>query len=131
MSSRVIPLFASKVPAGFPSPADDYIERDLSLDEHLIRNRIATFFVHVKGDSMRDAGIQDGNLLVVDKSITPRHGSIVVAEVDREMTVKRLYKRRGEIRLQAANPAYPDIPILPDSEVVIWGVVTHAIHSFR
>jgi DNA polymerase V len=131
MSVTTTPLFSSKVAAGFPSPADDYIERDLSLDEHLIRNRIATFFVHVKGDSMRDAGIQDGNLLVVDKSITPKHGSIVVAEVNREMTVKRLYKRRGEIKLQAANPAYPDIPIQPEGEVVIWGVVTHAIHSFR
>lgn len=101
-----LPLFLSRVSAGFPSPADDYLEGKLSLDEHLVSRPEATFFLRVQGDSMVGAGIHDGDLLIVDKSLTPRHGSIVIAEVHGKLTVKRLYRKNGKISLLAENPAY-------------------------
>lgn len=121
-------LLARPVPAGFPSPADDYVEARISLDEHLVRHREATFFLRVEGDSMRGLGIFDGDLLVVDRALVPVDGSVVIAVVDGAFTVKQLYRTSGGIVLKAANQAYADITISPDSELVVWGVVRWAIH---
>ncbi len=125
-----LPLYQSKVQAGFPSPADDYIERSLDLNEYLIKHPAATFMVRATGDSMTGAGIHSGNILVVDRSIEARHGKIVIAAVDGELTVKRLYKKEGVIKLQAENPSYADIPISDDNDTLIWGVVTNCIVEF-
>ena len=105
------PLFGHAIPAGFPSPADDYTEERISLDEHLIQHKEATFFLKVDGDSMRDLGILNGDLLVVDRSLNPEHGNVVIAVVDGEFTVKQLQRVHGGYTLHAANPAYEDIAI--------------------
>ena len=125
------PLFLTRISAGFPSPADDYIEQGLSLDEHLVQRPEATFFLRVQGDSMIGAGIHDGDLLIVDKSLTAQHNSIVIAEIHGELTVKRLHHLNGDIALLAENPAYKTIPINEASQLVIWGVVTNVVHSLR
>jgi DNA polymerase V len=121
------PLMLSTAPAGFPSPAEDHIDQNLDLNEHLIRRPAATFFVRVSGQSMVGAGINDGALLIVDRSEEVRDGRIVIAVVDGAHTVKRLRKKGDQLWLEAANPAYPDIRIL-DDESRIWGVVTYAIN---
>jgi DNA polymerase V len=123
------PLYSSRVQAGFPSPADDYIEAHLDLNEHLIKHPAATFFVKAEGQSMIGAHIQPGDLLVVDRSITPSHGKIVIAAIDGELTVKRLYQQSGKIQLLPENPEFPPIEITEHSDLVIWGVVTHVIHQ--
>ena len=125
-----LPLFAATVQAGFPSPADDYLEGAIDLNEHLIRRPAATFFLRVLGDSMTAAGIHSGDLLIVDRSVHPGDGKIVIAVIDGELAVKRLYRRRGRIRLLAENPRYPLIDINDEQNLHIWGVVVHAIHSF-
>ncbi|MCG3146447.1 MAG: Protein UmuD [Gammaproteobacteria bacterium] len=125
------PLFLSRVPAGFPSPAEDYVEGSLDLNEHLIAHREATFFMRVQGHSMTGAGIQDGDLLVVDRSLEAGHGDIVVAVVDGELTVKRLWRRGGRVRLLAENPAYAPIDLKDGQELAVWGVVTNIIRSVR
>ena len=117
------------VPAGFPSPADDYYSQPLDLVEHLIRNRAATFLMRAIGHSMREAGIFDGDLLVVDRSAIPRSGSVVVVAVNGEYTVKRLRRERGAVWLEAANENYPPIYLNADLQVHIFGVVLHAIHT--
>ena len=117
--------------AGFPSPADDYVEAFLDLNEHLIEHKEATFFVQATGDSMTGAGIQEGNLLVVDRALEARHGDIVIAVIDGDLTVKRLDKRRGKIRLVAENPAYAPIELKDGQELTIWGVVTSVIQRFK
>ena len=122
-----IPLFSSHVRAGFPSPADDYIEDKLDLNEYLIKHPASTFLVRAEGESMIGAGIHSGDILVVDRSIEPSHQKIVIAAVDSELTVKRLYRKDGEVKLLAENPDYPDIPITDNMETVIWGVVTSVI----
>lgn len=127
---QLFPLYSSKVPAGFPSPADDYIESRLDLNEYLVRHKEATFFLRVKGSSMAGANIHDGSLLIVDRSIEAKHNDIVVADIDGDLTVKRLYKRDGVVKLLAENEAFPEIVIKPDSELVVWGVVRHVVHSF-
>jgi DNA polymerase V len=127
---QLFPLYATKVVAGFPSPADDYIESRLDLNEYLIKHKEATFFLRVKGDSMAGANIHDGSLLIVDRAAEPKHNDIVVAVVNGDLTVKRLYKRRGVVKLLAANEAYPEMLIKPDSELVVWGVVQHVVHTF-
>lgn len=124
-----LPQFLSKVSAGFPSPADDYVEARLDLNDHLVRHREATFFVRVKGDSMVNAGIHDGDLLVVDKAVPATHGKVVVAEMRGELTVKTLCIKDGRAYLLPANPNYPAIPVCPEEGVTIWGVVTNSIHS--
>lgn len=122
-------LLARAVPAGFPSPAADYVESRISLDEHLIRHREATFFLRVTGDSMRGLGIFDGDLLVVDRSLVPADGCVVIAVIDGEFTVKQFYRKSvGSVILKAANPAYSDIEISSDRELALWGVVRWAIH---
>ncbi len=125
------PLVLSRVPAGFPSPADDYIEGALDLNEHLIAHREATFFVRVKGHSMAGAGIADGDLLVVDRSLEAASGDIVVAVIDGELTVKRLWRRGGRVRLLAENPAFAPIELKDGQELAVWGVVTSVIHRVR
>jgi DNA polymerase V len=125
------PLFASKVSAGFPSPADDYIEARLDLNELLVTHKEATFFMWSQGDSMKNANIIDGDLLIVNRAIVPAHCDIVVAVVNAELTIKFLFKKRDVVKLVAANDAYPEITIQPDNELIVWGVVTHVIHSFR
>ena len=126
-----IPLVAANVEAGFPSPADDHLERSLDLNEHLVQNPAATFFVRVKGESMRDAGISTGDILIVDRSVQPKDRQIVVAMLDGDFTVKRLRKRKGRVFLEAENNAYPPIEVGEDQELVIWGAVTFVIHQPR
>jgi DNA polymerase V len=125
-----LPLFSHKVAAGFPSPADDYIEGRLSLDEHLIQHKDSTFFVRAKGNSMVGAGIFDGDLLVVDKSLNPVSGDIVIAVVDGDLTVKRLIKRGETISLKSENPRYKEIEFQEGQELQVWGVVTSTVKKF-
>lgn len=126
-----LPLFSHPVRAGFPSPADDYVCDTLDLNEHLIRHREATFFVRAKGHSMIGAGIQDNDLLVVDRSLNPVHRAIVIAVIDGGFTVKRLYKRAGKIQLLAENPDYSPIELQDGQELQVWGVVTSVIHQLH
>jgi DNA polymerase V len=112
------------VPAGFPSPAADYACKRIDLNEHLIRNKEATFVFKVKGDSMSGVGINEGDELLVDRSIEPRHGHIVIAVLNGEFTVKRLHSRGGIVKLVAENPRYPAIVLKDGQELVVWGVVT-------
>lgn len=124
-----LPLYGSKVPAGFPSPADDHVEDALDLNAHLVKRPAATFFVRATGDSMTGAGIHSGDLLVVDRSLEPKTGSIVIAVVNGELTVKRLRLEKGRVWLMPENPAYPELEIRDGLELVIWGVVAHVVHS--
>lgn len=123
-----LPLFASRVPAGTPVPADDLRERDIDLNQHLVRHPESTFLVTVKGDSMIDAGINDGDLLVVDHAVEPRPGKVVVAVLNGELTVKRLFKSAQQVLLVPENPAYQPIEIHEGASFFIWGVVTNVIH---
>ncbi len=124
-----LPLYSARVAAGFPSPADDYIEGKLDLNEHLVKHPAATFFVRVEGDSMIGAGIHSGDILVVDRSLKPCHGKIVIAVLDGELTVKRLEQRKGILRLLPENKSYPIVEITDAMDFMIWGVVTNVIHS--
>ena len=124
-----LPLFLSTVRAGFPSPADDYIEKKLDLNTHLIQNPPATFFLRVSGDSMEDACIRDGDLLIVDCSREAAPENIVVAALDGEITLKRVRKIHGRLYLIAENKNYSPIPVNDSSDLIIWGVVLHVIHS--
>ena len=123
------PLFLCHVAAGFPSPADDYIEGSLDLNEHVIKHPSATYFVRASGDSMNGAGIFNGDLLIVDRSLEPIHGKVVIAEVDGQLTVKRLSKLKDDFSLQSENASYPPIELQEGNEVVVWGVVTHVLHN--
>jgi len=125
-----LPLYAHKVVAGFPSPAEDYVEARLDLNEKLIRNKEATFLLSVQGDSMKDAGITDGDILVVDRSIEPQDGKIVIAALDGELTVKRLSVKSTGTWLVPENDDYPPILVRESSDIVIWGVVTATISQF-
>jgi len=123
-----LPLPLAVAPAGFPSPAEDYVDQRLDLNEHLVRNPASTYFIRVQGDSMRGAGIASGDLLVVDRSVEPRPGHVVVAAVEGELTVKRLKKLGGLLVLAPENAAYGVIELGGESEVEIWGVAMHVIH---
>lgn len=116
------------VHAGFPSPAGGYYTGPVDLNRHLIHDPTATFIVRVSGDSMTGAGIFDGDEIIVDRSLEARDGSVVVAVVDSELTIKRLRLGPGSIRLVPENPAYPDIVLGEMSELTIWGVVTRCLH---
>jgi DNA polymerase V len=122
-------LFHAPVYAGFPSPAADYAQHSINLNEHLITNESATFLFRVRGESMLGVGIYDGDALLVDRSITPKHNHIVLAVIDDEFTVKRLYKRKQIIKLIAENPAFPTIELKEGQELSVWGVVTFNLHS--
>ena len=130
-SSLRLPLFSATVEAGFPSPADDHLERAIDLNEELIRNPEATFFVRVNGESMRDAGIHSRDILVIDRSVTPADKQIVVAMIDGEFTVKRFRRRGDRITLEAENPSFQSIEVGEDQELTIWGAVTFIIHQAR
>lgn len=125
-----LPLDEVRVSAGFPSPAADYAEKTLDINEYLVRNPVSTFFFAVEGDSMQGAEIFDGDILVVDKSLEPRHGHIVIAFVDGERLVKRLYHRAGRVALLAENPAFPPLEIQDGMEFLVWGVVTGKFKRF-
>lgn len=127
--SCLLPLFSDRVPAGFPSPAQDYVEAELDLNDYCIRHPSATYFLRASGNSMCDAGLKDGDLLIVDKSVTPEHGDIVIAAVDGEFTVKQL-QVRPRLALRPMNPAYAVIYPDPDA-LEIFGVVMHFIHTPR
>lgn len=124
-----LPLAAGRAAAGFPSPATDHIDQRLDLTEYLVLHPEATFFLRVKGDSMTGAGIHDGDLLVVDRSLEPASGRVVVAALDGELVVKRLHRSGGRVMLRAENPAYPDIAVGDGQELQLWGVVAHVIHT--
>ena len=124
-----LPLFMGKVSAGFPSPADDFVEKTLDLNELLIQNPPATFFTRVQGHSMIGAGIHPDDILVVDRSLEPADGKIVICAVNGELTVKRLIREDQQWFLKAENAEYPNIPLHEDLDIVIWGVVTRVIHS--
>lgn len=124
-----LPLYATRVQAGFPSPADDYMEDKLDLNSHLIQHPSATYFVRVTGDSMINAGIHDGDLLIVDRSLDAVDGKIVIAAIDGELTVKRLGSKNKTRYLFAENPRYHPIELKKENDVVIWGVVTRVIHD--
>ncbi len=125
-----LPLFSCKVSAGFPSPAQDYVEQTLDLNQLCIHRPAATFFVRVEGESMIDAGIFADDILVVDRSIKPQHGDIVVAQVDSEFTVKELCLQ-PTVQLLPRNRAYPAIQFANDAELQIFGVVTNVIRKMR
>lgn len=122
-----IPLAESGVHAGFPSPADDFLEGSLDLNSLVIRHPEATFFARVEGDSMKDEGIVEGDILVVDKSIEPYDGCLAVAFVDGEFTLKRVRMEPDKILLVPANPKYKVIEIFPDNEFSVWGVVRYVV----
>ncbi len=124
-----LPLYACCVCAGFPSPADDYLEGKLDLNEYLVKHPAATFFVRVSGDSMIGAGIHSGDLLVVDRALEPTDGRVVIAIVNGELMVKRLLRKGKCLSLVAENPNYPPLMITEETEFQTWGVVTNVIHA--
>jgi DNA polymerase V len=125
--SSLFPFFDAGLAAGFPSPAEDYVEHPLDLHELLIEHPAATFFVRVQGDSMKGAGMQSGDILIVDRSLTAQSGKIVVALLNGEFTVKRLKIEKKKIFLIPENPRYPSIEVPDESDFQIWGVVTYVI----
>ena len=128
-TARPLPNFESKVSAGFPSPAGDYEENRLDLNRHLIKNPAATFFVRVSGDSMVGAGIHQDDILVIDRSLEPKSGNVIIAVLDGELTVKRIRIRRKKITLVPENEDYQSREVTEGSEFEVWGVVTNVIHS--
>ena len=124
------PLMESGASCGFPSPAEQYANSPLDLNELLVKNPEATFFVRADGDSMINAGIRSGDILVVDRSRTPVQGSIIIACINREFTVKYLHRDEDGIILKSGNPEYPDIVLFDGSELRVFGVVTSCIHQF-
>lgn len=125
-----LPIDTVKVSAGFPSPAADYEESRLDINEYLVRNPVSTFFFPVQGDSMVGAEIHDGDILVVDKSVPACHGHIVIAFIDGQRLVKRLYNRAGRVALLAENPCYPALEIKEGMELLVWGVVVGKFKRF-
>jgi DNA polymerase V len=128
-SRPALPLFIEGVAAGFPSPADDYIDQSLNLHEHLIEHPAATYFVRASGNSMVGAGIHDGDLLVVDRALEPRDGHVVIAAVHGELTVKRLRRSHGRLYLISDSDGYPPLTITEDMDLHVWGVCRYVIHG--
>ena len=124
-----IPLFESGVSAGFPSPADDYLDLPIALNEFLIKHPAATFYVRVKGNSMEGAGIRNGDLLIVDRAEEPRNKSIVLGIIDGEFTVKRIKKKGSDLYLMPDNPEFKPIKINDNMNFQVWGVVTYVVHK--
>ncbi|MFP4089365.1 MAG: LexA family protein [Cyclobacteriaceae bacterium] len=127
--SLALPLFGSSIAAGFPSPADDYMDIKLDLNEYLIKHPSATFFARVKGNSMQDAGIHEGDMLIVDRALDPQEDDVVVCVLDGEFTVKRIHIKNNKLFLQPANKDYPPIPVSEENSFQIWGVVAYVIHK--
>ncbi len=126
---NIIPFFIDSVSAGFPSPATDYLENKLDLNEYLVKNPAATYIVKANGPSMSDAGILSGDLLIVDRSILPRNESVVIASIFGDLTVKKIRKKNQSLFLISANDEYPSIEVKEEMECFIWGVVTYVIHK--
>ena len=124
-----LPLYLSPVQAGFPSPADDYSDEKIDLHRLVVKNDVATFFLRAAGESMVGAGIFDGDLLVVDRSVEATHNRIVIAALDGELTVKRLVRQKDKVYLAPENPDYPKFDITNREHVFIWGVVTYVVHK--
>ena len=126
----VLPFHVSKVGAGFPSPATDYVEDDIDLNSHLIKNIPSTFLIRVQGKSMNSIGIHDGDLLVVDKSLSPKNFSTVVVNINEELVVKSFVKEKNESFLTSGSKNSKDkINLTGSPEIFIWGVVTYVIHA--
>ncbi|MBW1645957.1 MAG: translesion error-prone DNA polymerase V autoproteolytic subunit [Deltaproteobacteria bacterium] len=128
-SACPLPVAVAAVSAGFPSPADDYLEGTLDLNQYLIRHPAATFFVRVAGDSMIEAGIHDGDLLLVDRSLEAADGKVVIAVINGELLVKRVRRAGNRLLLLPENPAYEAIEVRQEMDFELWGVVTHVIHA--
>jgi len=128
-SKEKYPMFVARVQAGFPSPGDDYIEKNLDLNELLITNPSATFFVKVEGDSMINAGINSGDTLVVDKAVEAKDKSVVIAHINGELTVKRIWLAKGKVFLNPENEDFSPIEVTEETDFDIWGVVTYVIHK--
>lgn len=123
------PLYVSRVSAGFPSPADDYTELKLDLNKYLIKHPSATFYVKVKGDSMKYADINDGDILVVDRALEPKNSDIAVCVIDGEFTVKRIKKTKDNLYLLPENPDYKPLRVTEYNDFKVWGVVSYIIHK--
>tara|TARA_B100001250_G_scaffold297648_1_gene259118 strand:- start:754 stop:1200 length:447 start_codon:yes stop_codon:yes gene_type:complete len=130
-STLLIPLVKEVVSAGFPSPAEDYIELGIDLNKYLIKNPISTFFLRVSGNSMNNAGIYNDDLLIIDRSINPIPGNIVVALLDGEFTLKRLIKEQNNYYLKADKENYPAINLYEYIDIEIWGVAIYSIHELK
>ncbi|MFO0781134.1 MAG: translesion error-prone DNA polymerase V autoproteolytic subunit [Candidatus Gracilibacteria bacterium] len=130
-TSPISPLFTSPVSAGFPSPADDFLERNLDLNNYLIRHPTATFFVRVQGDSMIQSGIRSGDILIVDRALEKTNNQIVIALINGEFTVKKIQKIGQKLYLMPANPKYRPILITQEMSFEIWGTVTYVIHPMN
>ncbi len=128
-SELYLPELLNHIPAGFPSPADDYMENSLDLNEYLVNNKAASFFIRVAGDSMEGAGIMNGDILLVDRSLDPGHNRIVIAIIDGQMTVKRLYFKNHRVFLVSENPRYKPVEITEHMDCSIWGVVSAVIRK--
>ena len=125
-----LPFVDTGISAGFPSPADDFIELTIDLNKFLVKHKDTTFFARVKGHSMKNAGIYDGDLLVIDKSLSPQDGKIAICQIDGEFTVKRIKIEKDIVWLIAENEDFKPIKVTPENELMIWGIVIHSIKSF-
>jgi DNA polymerase V len=123
------PLYISQVSAGFPSPADDYTELKLDLNKYLIKHPSATFYVKVKGESMKGAGINDGDILIVDRAVEPKNNDIAVCVINSEFTVKRIKKAKDTLYLIPENPDFKPIKVTEYNDFQVWGIVTYIIHK--
>jgi DNA polymerase V len=128
-SEKVINFYLQNIPAGFPSPAEDFLEKRLDLNDYLIKNQSATFLVKVEGTSMTGAGIHHGDVLVVDRSVEPGHSKIVLGVLNGEFTVKRLLKKGNDVFLMPENKAFQPIKLNPEMDFKVWGVVTFVLHK--
>lgn len=128
---EALPFYQSPAACGFTSPAADYLQETLSLDQLLIRHPAATFFARAQGRSMEGAGIFDGDLLIIDRSLNPRDGDVILTLLDGELIVKRLVYRNNKPELHSENPDYPPVKLNSEQEVNVWGVVTEVIHHLR
>ena len=128
-TSLNIPIFSNAVQAGFPSPAEDHIDMDLNLNDYLVQNPSATFCVKAIGESMKNSGINSGDIMVVDKSLEPKNRSIVIAIIDGEFTVKRVNVNNNELYLMPENSNFSPIKITKEMDFQVWGVVTYVIHK--
>lgn len=125
-----LPYVDVGISAGFPSPADDFIELTIDLNRELIKHKDSTFFAKVKGNSMKNAGIFDGDLLIIDKSLEPQDGKIAICQIDGDFTVKRIKKENDIVWLIAENEDYKPIKVTEENELMIWGIVIHSIKTF-
>ena len=126
-----IKLAEPLVPAGFPSPADDFVEMEINLQDYIVKNKEATFCVKVEGSSMTKAGINTGDIMIVDRSLTPKHNDIVLAVIDGDFTVKRLAVNDNSVYLVPENDSFSPIKITELMDFQVWGIITHIIHRAR